>query len=110
MMERRVRAHWPRVLCFNASAAPLSTPGLQPDMQFMDDARWDSAGPGNTGFVFVRSNCRTKRLMRAVSSSLWLLLRTHSDQRFLMRLMRSRLVRDVSMALLPARASCSRSS
>ena len=24
----------------------------------MDDYRWDSAGPGNTGFVFVRSNCR----------------------------------------------------
>ena len=52
---RFVLAHWPRVLCYNASSErqpgmqPGSTPRLsRPDMQFMDDARWDSAGPGST--------------------------------------------------------------
>jgi len=97
----RVATHWPNVLCHNRSAAPGPAASL-PDLQMMDDSRWDNSGPGNTGFAFFRSNCRTLDLARAIVSSLHVLLASQSDQRFLMRLLHgSRFHADVTMALLP---------
>ena len=86
-LAARVLLHWPQVLCFDQSRASDHTSDVQPshgsratgrkvlaDLQMMDDSRWDSAGPGNTGFVFIRSSCRTRYLMQAVQASLRLLL------------------------------------
>ena len=102
-LRARVSTHWPDMLCYNTSrpSGEELVVDVMPDLQFMDDTRWDSAGPGNTGFAFFRSNCRTLDLSRAVLSSLHVLLGTQSDQRFLMRLLHGPLLRDISMALLP---------
>ena len=107
-LRARVRQHWPEVLCFNQTAAATldaremhGQRGLEPDIQMMDDSRWDSAGPGNTGFSYFRSNCRTLDFARAILASLYVQLGSASDQRFLMRLLHGPMLRDVSMALLP---------
>ena len=111
-LKDRVLTYWPNVLCFNQSRALLSSaaPGVfgvgmsrrkKPDLQMMDDSRWDSAGPGNTGFVFIRSNCRTLYLSLAIQQSLGVLLSSQSDQRFRMRLLNGPYMRKISFALLP---------
>ena len=62
---------------------------------------FDHPGPGNTGFSYYRSNCRTLDFARAILASLYVQLGDRSDQRFLMRLLHGPTLRDVSMALLP---------
>ena len=101
-LRAKVAQHWPEVLCFNHTAK-LDGHSLrvEPDIQMMDDSRWDSAGPGNSGFSYFRSNCRTLDLSRAILASLYVQLGSASDQRFLMRLLHGPSLRDVSMALLP---------
>ena len=73
-LRTRVTKHWPQVLCFNRTeAAELDARamhgqrGLEPDIQMMDDSRWDSAGPGSTGKVppLGRAPARPLRLLRA---------------------------------------------
>ena len=66
------------------------------------DSRWDSAGPGNTGFAYFRSRCRTLDFSRAILASLQVLLASSSDQRFLMRMLHGpEFSQNISFALLP---------
>lgn len=105
-LRERVSQHWPRVLCFNESASALmnatGAAWRSPDVQMMDDSRWDSAGPGNTGFAYFRSRCRTLDFSRAILASLQVLLASSSDQRFLMRMLHGpEFSQNISFALLP---------
>jgi len=102
-LRARVTQHWPEVLCFNHTAKldARAMSYVGPDIQMMDDSRWDSAGPGNSGFSYFRSNCRTLDFSRAILASLYVQLGSASDQRFLMRLLHGPTLRDVSMALMP---------
>ena len=101
-LRARGTQHWPEVLCFNHTAKlNAGAMRVEPDIQMMDDSRWDSAGPGNSGFSYFRSNCRTLDFSRAILASLYVQLGSASDQRFLMRLLHGPTLRDVSMALMP---------
>lgn len=51
----------------------LMAAAVKSDIQMMHDPnRIESKGPGNTGFVFVRSNCRTRIFLDTFVHHLWL--------------------------------------
>lgn len=50
------------------------------DVWMMLDPRWDGAGPANTGFISMRSNCKTKKFMAEIMNHI-LVIHTLSDQR-----------------------------
>jgi len=92
-------AHRPHYLCLSThSQQPHAT---RPDVQMMDDGTWDNQGPGNTGFVLARSNCRTKWLARTITQALPVLLGSRSDQRFVNSILLSNASRHLSIGLLP---------
>ena len=70
------------------------------DVLAMTDERWDGDGPANSGFIFVRSNCRTRALTRQLAAGAHVMFNTHVSQVFWNRMLTSSDVR-VSMGLLP---------
>jgi hypothetical protein len=70
------------------------------DMLLMEDGRLDGSGPGNGGLLFIRSNCRTRRFMRAWFSGLPAMVNQRSGQLLINRLLMSASI-NVSMGLLP---------
>lgn len=50
------------------------------DIQMLDDQRMDRAGPGNSGFFIVRSNCKTQVFMQTMIKLIGVTLATRSDQ------------------------------
>jgi hypothetical protein len=82
---------------------PVSQDVAEPtklDLQLMEDGRTDSHGPGNGGLLMIRSNCRTRRFMRAWFSALPVMVNERSGQLLINRLLMSPSL-NVSMGLLP---------
>jgi hypothetical protein len=74
----------------------------QPDLQLMEDGRTDVAGPGNGGLLFIRSNCRTRRFMRAWFSGIPAMVNQRSGQLLINSLLMSESL-NVSVGMLPPR-------
>eukprot|EP01084_Bolivina_argentea_P310597 537500_1 len=51
------------------------------DIEMACDGRLDAVGPGNTGFIHVRSNCKTKVYMETLIYYIGLVISGRSDQR-----------------------------
>ncbi|ETO09748.1 hypothetical protein RFI_27627 [Reticulomyxa filosa] len=51
------------------------------DIEMPCDGRLDNVGPGNSGFIHIRSNCKTRVFMRTMIHYIGLVLRGRSDQR-----------------------------
>lgn len=93
----------PNAWCSSSRAINETRRDVAPDLHVMDDVRWDSSGPANTGFVFARSNCRTRWLADALTDGLHVLINARSDQRFINRILASEYALHVTFALLPMR-------
>src|SRR5690606_15889092 len=50
------------------------------DIQMSVDGRNDIRGPGNSGFVVIRSNCKTKIFVNTMINLLYIILVSRSDQ------------------------------
>lgn len=70
------------------------------DIQIMYDGRTDGVGPVNSGFIFTRSNCRTKIYLQTMIDNIVFFLWDRASQPFVNALMHHRKFRQISMRLL----------
>ena len=66
----------------------------------MYDGRTDGVGPVNSGFIFTRSNCRTKIYLQTMIDNIVFFLWDRASQPFVNALMHHRKFRQISMRLL----------
>ncbi len=71
------------------------------DIEMANDGRFDSKGPGNSGFIHIRSNCKTKVFVDTLLEYIILLLRKNSDQRLWNAMIREYDFRQLIFGLLP---------
>jgi len=70
------------------------------DIQVMYDGRTDGVGPINSGFIFTRSNCRTKIYLQTMIDNIVFFLWDRASQPFVNALVHHRKFRQISMRLL----------
>jgi len=70
------------------------------DIQVMYDGRTDGVGPINSGFIYTRSNCRTKIYLQTMIDNIVFFLWDRASQPFVNALVHHRKFRQISMRLL----------
>lgn len=65
------------------------------------DGRFDARGPGNSGFVMIRSNCKTKMFMSTMMSLISLVIIGRSDQVLWNVLIDEKIFRQMHVEMLP---------
>jgi len=74
---------------------------LEPwDIQVMWDGRTDAVGPANVGFIYARSNCRTKVYLQTMIDNMAFFVWTGSSQLYINSLMHLRKFRQMSVRVL----------
>ncbi|ETO19317.1 hypothetical protein RFI_17913, partial [Reticulomyxa filosa] len=71
------------------------------DVEMSCDGRLDDVGPGNSGFIFVRSSCKTQVFMNTLVEYIGLVITGRSDQRHWNMFLREYDFRQLNFFLLP---------
>ena len=71
------------------------------DIEMVCDGRLDSIGPGNSGFIHLRSNCKTKIYMETIMHYIGLVISGRSDQRVWNMILTSYDFRQMHFEMLP---------